>query len=371
MNKTYLTGASMLAVLSSAFAQAPGAAVPSAVVIYGVVDAAVERINKVGPEGANLTRMPTNTASAPSRWGLRGSEDLGGGLRAVFTLEAGFGTDNGAPGQGGRAFGRQAFVGLAGPWGTVSLGRQYTMTFWSLLDADILGPHLYGSGSMDAYLPNARADNSIAWRGTFNGLTLGANYSLGRDVTNAGPSPAGTNCPGEVAGDSTVCRQWSVLAKYDTPQWGVAAVLDRQHGGPGAFAGLTSGSLRDTRSMVNGWFKAGPVKVGGGLLRRENEGSPLPRSDLAFVGAAYALTPTITIDGELFRLDVKNSPSRATLGAVRATYQFSRRTAAYVTAGHINNRGTLAVSVSAGQPGGAPAPGGSQTGIAAGLRHTF
>ena len=61
-----------------------------------------------------------------SRWGLKGQEDLGGGLKAIFQLENGFDVGTGQLGQGGREFGRQAFVGVTGnSWGTVTLGRQY------------------------------------------------------------------------------------------------------------------------------------------------------------------------------------------------------------------------------------------------------
>src|SRR5256885_10380239 len=77
------------------------------------------------------------------------------------------------------------------------MGRQNSMLFWSLLDSDIIGPAVFAMGSLDAYIPNSRADNMLAWRGNFGGLALGAGYSFGRDAVNAGPSPAGTNCPGE------------------------------------------------------------------------------------------------------------------------------------------------------------------------------
>lgn len=61
------------------------------------------------------------------RWGLIGSEDVGGGLKAIFRLEGGFNVDNGMLGQGGAEFGRKAYVGLASPVGTVTLGRQYDL----------------------------------------------------------------------------------------------------------------------------------------------------------------------------------------------------------------------------------------------------
>lgn len=344
----------------------------STVSIYGLIDTSVEHVTNVGPNGQGLTRMPGLTGSGPSRLGFRGTEDLGGGLKTVFALETGFSPDTGVANQGGRAFGRQAFVGLSGGWGTVSLGRQYTMLFYSILDADILGPNLYSSGSLDSYIPNARVDNSIAYRGTFAGLTLGATYSLGRDTVNAGPSPAGTNCAGESTSDSKACRAWSALVKYDASTWGSALAIDEMRGGPGAFAGLTSSAMTDRRVSANGYVKLGGVKLAGGLVRRNNGASLTNgKSDLWYLGAAYNVTPTLLVDGEIFSLRFKGSANKANLAAIRATYSLSRRTAVYATAGAIQNKGTLALSVSGGQPGSAPVPGGSQSGVAFGVRHSF
>lgn len=349
-----------------------GGAHAQSVTIYGVIDVAVEHLTHVGAAGSSVTRMPGLTGSVPSRLGLRGSEDLGGGLKAIFTLEQGIGVDSGTLNQGGRSWGRQVFVGLSGDWGSLTLGRQYSMLFWSQLDADILGPSAYGSGSLDSYLPNARVDNAIAWRGTFSGLTVGATYSLGRDAVNAGPSPSGTNCAGENADDSQACRQWSVLAKYDAAAWGVSAAVDEIRGGSGAFAGLTRSSLKDRRSTVAGWAKFDALKLGAGVIARDNEASATtPRSRLWYAGAAYAVTPAFTVDGEVFKLDYRHSANEAMLYALRGTYSLSKRTAVYATAGHINNEGTLALGVSNAAAGNAPAAGGSQNGFAVGMRHSF
>lgn len=365
MKKRTIAAGVMAVAATAAHAQS------SSVTVYGLIDTGVEHVTNVGAAGSGLTRMPTLTSSLPSRIGFRGMEDLGGGLKAVFTLENGFSADSGTLGQGGRLFGRQAFVGLSDSWGTISFGRQYTMLFWSIIDADLLGPNIYSSSSLDSYIPNARADNAIAYRGTFGGLTIGATYSFGRDTVNAGPSPAGTNCAGESASDSKACREWSAMAKYDTASWGVAAGYDRLNGGPGAFAGLTSSSLNDSRATLNGYIRFGQAKLAAGVIHRNNEASATPKSDLYFIGGSYAFTPVFTLDGEVFRLDTKDSSNDATLLALRGTYSFSKRTAAYVTAGHISNNGTLNLSVSAGAPGSNPAAGASQTGLMVGMRHAF
>ena len=89
----------------------------SSVTLYGVIDTGVEYVSHANAAGDSIVRMPGITGEFPSRWGMRGVEDLGAGLKAVFVLESGFNVRAGDSGQGGRLFGRQSFVGLEGPWG--------------------------------------------------------------------------------------------------------------------------------------------------------------------------------------------------------------------------------------------------------------
>jgi predicted porin len=370
---------SLVALAVSGLAAAGAAHAQSSVNLYGLLDAGIESVSNVASVG-RLTRMPSNTATIPSRVGMRGREDLGGGLGAIFTLEMGLAPDTGASGQGGRLFGRQALVGLSGNWGALTLGRQYTMTFWSLLDSDLVGPTVYGLGALDAYIPNARADNSIAYKGKFSDLTVGATYSLGRDAVNAGPSPAGTNCAGESGADSKACREWSAMVKYDTKAWGAAVAYDRINGrtvgaAPDAvFGGLTSSSLSDARLMVNGYVNIAAVKIGGGVIHRKNEGTVRtpPKSDLWYLGASYPLTPAWTLDGHVARLVYKDADNfDSTIVTVKTMYNLSKRTAVYAQIGTIRNDSRTNVSVSSGAPGSNPAMGGSQTGTMVGVRHTF
>lgn len=366
------TGLALLGTVASA---------QSSLTLYGVVDVAVEHLTNTA-SGGSITGMPGLTGSVPSRFGLRGSEDLGGGLRAGFTLESGFGADTGSFNQGGRAFGRQAFVNLSGNWGSVMLGRQYTMLFHGLLGSDILGPNTFGSGSIDAYIPNARADNAIGYLGTFSGVTVGGTYSTGRDTVKAGPtgSPAGTNCAGENAADKTACREWSAMLKYDSPTWGAALAVDEIRGGTAdTFGGLTNSERADRRISLGGYAKVGSLKLGAGLLSRDNDGSSAlrkdgsaaKRSDLWYIGAAYPVTPKITVDGQVFHLKYKDSADKSLMFALRGTYALSKRTAVYATAGSIDNSGAQKLSVSNGTAGAGTVAGGNQIGLATGIRHSF
>jgi predicted porin len=369
--KTILACAVLVCLGGSAWAQ-------SSVTLYGVLDAGVERISNVSGTTASVTRMPGQSGgSLPSRWGIRGSEDLGNGLKTVFTLESGISVDKGSnnTNQGGRLFGRQAFVGLAGDWGQLSFGRQYTMYFWSLLDGDLLGPSIYALGSLDAGIPGARSDNTVAYKGTFSGVTLGATYSLGRDTTN---------CAGELAGDAKACREVSLLAKYDDKdkRWGVALAHDAQRGGTGGTGGLTLSSQTDKRTVVDGYAKWGDLKVAAGLIKRNNQGvvttTVTPKSDLAYLEAGYALTSAFTVEGLWGRLKYKDSTdnSKATLTSVRGLYALSKRTVAYVAAGRMSNKGSANLGVSGGTTpadGASTAPGAGkgQSGLMIGMRHSF
>jgi general bacterial porin, GBP family len=124
MKKTLL-----IAMLTGIFATAAHA--QSSVTLYGLIDTGLTYVSNQKVAGSTPTTghsnfLETNASVVPDRWGLRGSEDLGGGLKAIFTLESGFTLTNGALGQHGLLFGRQAFVGLSSDqFGTVTLGRQY------------------------------------------------------------------------------------------------------------------------------------------------------------------------------------------------------------------------------------------------------
>lgn len=343
----------------------------SAVQVYGLIDTAVEHLTNVNVAGDSLTRMPNLSGGMyPSRIGFRGAEELGNGMQAVYQLETGFSPDIGGLGQGNRLFGRQAWVGLSGSWGTVTVGRNYSMLFQSFADVDIIGPAQFSVSSLDSYIPNARSDNSIAYKGKFAGVTIGATYSFGRDASNAG-GPAATNCGGESATDSAACRNWSALARYDGARWGLLAAFDKYNGGAGAAApfGPTSSALSDTRLHVGGFAKFGGAKIGGGWMRRDNEGNArTPKSELMYLGAAYDVMPSLVLDGQVARLDVENSANDTNVYVLRAVYHLSKRTAVYALLGRGVNSGTAGISLSSGA---SVAPGGKQNGVLTGIKHSF
>jgi predicted porin len=121
--------------LVATFSCAGTAFAQSSVTLYGVISGNVSYVSNAQTHAQSPSGRPVGhsevaqfegagTALGASRWGLRGTEDLGGGLKAIFTMEDGFSMNTGAVGQGNTLFGRQVWVGLAGNQGTLTLGRQ-------------------------------------------------------------------------------------------------------------------------------------------------------------------------------------------------------------------------------------------------------
>lgn len=175
MKKTLLAAALMAGFAGIAQAE-------TSVTLYGVLDTGIgyERI-KDSNTGLKATKTGMfNGNQAGNRWGLKGSEDLGNGLRATFQLESGFNLTDGEQAQGGRLFGRHATVGLAGDsWGQIDFGRQTTVG--SRFFVDVHGQYWGATGSTLTF--NAqdtnRIDNSVVYvTPNYSGFQFGAGYSF-------------------------------------------------------------------------------------------------------------------------------------------------------------------------------------------------
>jgi predicted porin len=113
-----------LAALAALVSAAAAPALAQSLTLYGLVDAGIVGTRT---QGAGTVAGVDSGITGGSRWGVRGTEDLGGGLKASFRLENGFEADTGATSQSGRLFGRQSWVGLSGGFGEVRLGRQESL----------------------------------------------------------------------------------------------------------------------------------------------------------------------------------------------------------------------------------------------------
>ncbi|WP_144156458.1 porin [Paraburkholderia sp. BCC1885] len=376
----------MLAALTGAFATAAHA--QSSVTLYGIIDTGITYTsNQSGHSNWQVTDGAINT----SRWGLRGNEDLGGGLKAIFQLENGFNVDTGGLRQNSRLFGRQAFVGLADDqYGGVTLGRQYDSV------VDYVGPlaltgtqyggtyfaHPFDNDNLDN---DFRVDNSIKFQSAnysgfkfgalygfsnqagefannraysfgasynYAGLTVAAGYlQLNNDVTSA----AITNTNGALDGDDTFFagrqRTWGAGAKY-------------------AFGPAVAGFVF-TQTLLNQAFgiSASQSGVTGGVAL--NGGSA--RFNNYEVNGRYAITPAISLAGAYTYTDgsLNGADPKWNQVNIQAAYLLSKRTELYLQGEyqHVIEDG-LNIGAMINGLSNASATN-NQVAVTAGIRHTF
>ncbi|WP_321842773.1 porin [Paraburkholderia bannensis] len=160
----------------------------SSVTLYGLIDEGFDYTNNV--KGGKVYELQSGYTQG-SRWGLKGNEDLGGGLAAIFQIESGFDVNNGKLAQGGLGFGRQAYVGLnSDKFGAFTLGRQYDSVVDYLAQTT-------SNGSWGGYLfshpyDNDNTDNTFRVNNTIKyaspniaGLQFGGTYSFSNDTNFA------------------------------------------------------------------------------------------------------------------------------------------------------------------------------------------
>ncbi|MHA7683873.1 porin [Cupriavidus sp. PET2-C1] len=353
-----MTAAAAAAGSGAAFAQTSS----SGVTLYGIADVGIEVINHMpasGSAGGTVTRMNSGNLSG-SRWGLRGSEDLGGGLKGIFVLESGFDIDTGMSGQGNRLFGRQSYVGLQGNFGAVTLGRQQNALYdlFGAYDPMAVGPR-YSLNSVDS-LFNGRADNAFKYTGKFGGLTATGFYSTGRDATVTNGS--------EVPGESKVGRNYGAGLAYAVGSFSVGAAYDQFQG--------SSVALKDRsakRAAIGASYAFGDAKVFAGYRWLRDDGTAsatasVTRSNVYWAGAQYKFTPAFQLTGAAYYTDMKNSGADSWMYVLSGDYSLSKRTDAYVNIGYVKNKSGSTLGLNGA---GTALPGANQTGATVGVRHRF
>src|SRR5690606_26704715 len=161
-----------------------------------------------------------------NRWGLKGTEDLGNGLQAVFQLESGFGLDTGNSAPGGRLFGRQATLGLrSDAWGQIDFGRQTNIAskYFGAIDPFGLGFNQANMGSAFTAANTSRFDNMVMYQTpNFSGFQFGVGYSF-----NANGSQNWDTDEGGFDNDDLNRKAWTTGLRYANGPLAVALTYDR------------------------------------------------------------------------------------------------------------------------------------------------
>jgi len=373
MRAKELAGVSFMLCASTAMAQ-------SSVTLYGVIDNNVEYVNKLHTTAGDGSRLALQSGwLSGSRWGLRGTEDLGNGLSALFVLESGFNGDDGKSGQGGRLFGRQAYVGLkSATAGQLTFGRQYTTLFTLLGNFEPLFYSLYSPLTVLEGL-NYRSDNTAVYTGTFGGLTAQAHWTFGNNAASVNPGPGGD---GEIPGQFRRGTGYGGGLAYISGPFGATIIYDQYNPsvalGGGAFS---SGSVR--KAAAAGSYTIGPAKLMAGYRWGQNKNvddSVALRDDYYWIGGNYQATSALNFTLEYAYQKIKTINSAESRQpnpwqvAFVADYNFSKRTDIYLTTAYARHAALMLdqAGVNANADGYTLATGkNSMFGAALGIRHKF
>lgn len=356
--------------------------------IYGAVDIGVAYTDN----GANTGGKALSVSSGilrPSLIGFQGTEDLGGGLKAEFRMEAGFDADTGAlktyqgnpssataaaPGGASVAglFNRRSYVGLSGDFGTLTFGRDYTPLYWAALDSDALGLTFYGNLQESVLLSGTgsdrfgRASNAIFY------VTPSIDGFIGRAMVSLGSeSGGGTGAP-----PSKSNRMIAVSGKYTIGGFMVTAVyqqidLPTVAGTPVSFTGATE---RRKDASIGARYTFGPYAVTAGYLQvKQPEATHSDGQQIWLGGTMNVGIGTLHANLQRLRQNSLIGPDKtATIFGLGYIYPLSKRTALYGSYGHVSNSATATFPLVSADPAVAPGGvGGNVQALAFGIRHIF
>lgn len=351
----------------------------SSVTLYGTIDAALSVGDSGGSTGILSTRIDSGVGPG-SRVGLRGTEDLGGGLRALFTLEAGFDSSTGASQQGGLLFGRQAYVGIGSSQGwSVTLGRQYSPTELAITAADALAQNYWGSsagyGIGTLQSPGAatvlgagcqgatlRINNSVQGSWTAGGFTGKLMFGAGDENSNGSgrvinPSVTYSSGPLMLTAAYTRIRQCAQdIAATAKPGWQTETVIGGSYNfGPA--------------SLFTGYYNFNPSEA-----NKVVGPTTFVNHKAMWLGTRIPVGQSGTILAQVARLNqvLSGDDAKGTSIGVTYAYDMSKRTRLYISTARLKNNSQAKFSLAgatASQPAGGL--GAIPKVFSVGLSHTF
>ena len=333
--KKSLIALAVLAASGAAMAQ-------SSVTLYGIVDAGFGT-SKAGVGAASVTQTTVfGSGLNNSRWGLKGSEDLGGGLKANFVLENGFSTDTGNTVSSALAFSRAANVGLSGSFGAVTLGRNYTAyddlrgatnmhfdtnlattgTVWGRTSSAIN----FAAGTTNVIVNthsavvdySNRVDNSIAFRSAVYGGVSGALVvALGENKTTTVSASQNTSVHLKYAAGPVLVGIAYQTQKAQTLNTATPAVAI---GTADTNYTLIAGSYDFGIAKLTGGYNIAKAKATNTEDKEYQLGVSIPLSAVANVSFGYS-----SADGEVNGVDTTDAAGYSVMGY----YDLSKRTRLY------------------------------------------
>jgi predicted porin len=319
----------------------------SSVTLYGMLDEAVTYYNNV--EHGSLLRLQGGNYSY-NGWGLKGTEDLGGGLAAVFNLLNNFNLNTGTASQGGRLFGKTAWVGLADQsLGTIRLGRQYdtTVDLIQPITADPYSPAFSTPGDVDNNDDSFNANNSIKYISpNFGGLKVELLYALGGVAGNISSQETSSAGALFTHGGMSLAAGY-VFAKNDGPA-GVGTADQTQNSSVTPLFGSVPFVGSRLISQAAAQYVTGPfianVRYSNAQWKPYASYAAFTRTETYNTGAAslaYRATPTVLFNiGYVYTSSSGASSATYQTVAVGTEYSLSSLTTLYAIGAYAHAHGT-------------------------------
>jgi predicted porin len=328
-------------------AAVPGVRAQSSVTLYGTIDDSITYYNNAGH--GSVFRLQDGNLDA-SKWGLKGSEDLGDGLKAVFDLENGFESNSGALEAAGREFNRQAYVGLASDTlGTLTVGRQFdpTVDLVQGITADGYGPAFTTPGDADDNDDTIRVSNAIKYASpTYAGFQYELLYAPGGVAGSASSGQTYSAAVLYVNGDASLAAGYLFAKNDEVDGAGTSDPIQNNSVTPldGAVALVGSRQIAQVAAQYVVGSVTANLRYSNAQYKPYVSFGAFDRTETFNIGAAslgYQMTPA-----ELLALGYtytkSNGASAATYHSVAASSQYSpsKRTTLYATAGYTHASGT-------------------------------
>jgi predicted porin len=342
----------------------------SSVTLYGRLDIGVEYMGGIPNANGNGSTSRTSVESG------KGVEDLGGGTQAVFHLEGAFNTATGALPGAGEIWNRYATVGIANnTYGTLYLGRELTLDGEDLWAYDPFAQSSWSSASMVRGRNWQASSNNIMYDSqTYYGFQARVQYSLGNQTNfNQGATGNGGQLNNEGRSDA-------VELKYTNSYVQLRGVYDEVRNVNGGLGDNTNGVWASSREyMAGGNLILGPFTLNAmydGLRSSGLNGVPsgIPTTATQeYGGVNWHITPAAQLIAAVYHVNANNGAGNATMYTIGGSYNLSKRTLLDIQAATVRNSNNADFSLEANLPGNSdnPLPGHSQSGVYAGIEHTF
>lgn len=323
----------------------------STVTIYGVLDVGIQYLSNADASGHSQTSLASGSYQ-PSRIGFKGTEDLGGGYKALFVLENGFNLDTGAQSSSTTLFNRFSYVGLQTPYGTVTAGRMGSMQFDKTVFYDPLYYSTYSMLALNgAPIQTFKINNAVKFQSAdWHGFNVGTVYSAGQ----------------EIAGSASAGRHVGASLEYIN---GPLSARVLQENTNGSIAGAVDQSnLKDRRTSVAALYRWTNFSLFADYIHVSGDLQISPNGSIYVAGGSYETGPwRLVLEGGRYYTD--QGGSRPTLVSGLAQYFLSKRTSLYVAAGYLTNGGGSQFGVV--YPSTTAAAGQTQLAVTLGMDHRF